>query len=273
MTPWLPAEALAVVTWLIAAAVVLQTAELWVIRRAMGDDGVWAWSALRSPGRGASSDTGSADGAFADRVFGQRGVTVTLVARGLSAAIVPWLPPGPLCTVLLAVALVTTMLIALRWRGSFNGGSDAMTLHVLLAVTLHAAVPDSDAMTRGCVWYVAIVSVHSYALAGLAKIVHRPWRDGSALHAFVTTAVHVPPPVLLRGLAHPVVARLGAWTVMGLELAAPLALVDPRLCVGFVVIAAAFHVGNAWVFGLSRFVLPWLATYPALYACSALALS
>lgn len=262
MTSWSPTDAMMVVTWIIAAAVVLQTAELWVTRHATSDRGVWAWSATRRT-----------ESVIGDRLFGEHGVTATLLVRGAAAVLLPWLPVGTLRAVLLAVVLVTTLLIAARWRGSSNGGSDAMTLHVVLASTLYATFPGNDAITRGCVWYVAIVSVHSYALAGLAKIVHRPWRSGTALADFVSTAVHEPPPSLLRWLAHPVVARIGAWTVMGVELFAPFALLDPRLCVGFVTIAAAFHLGNAWVFGLSRFVLPWLATFPALYACSALALS
>lgn len=257
------AVALQWVTLAIATAALLQTIELWLVRATMADDGVWAWSVLRRPGAERTSD----------RVFDARGVEITLVLRGGAAAAVPWMPPGPVRAAMLVVLCVSTLLVAMRWRGSFNGGSDAMTLHVLVAVTVHAVVPDSDAVARACAWYIAIVAVHSYALAGLAKVVHGPWRDGSALVAFVATAVHAPPTSLVRALGRPAFARVAAWTVMAVELSAPLALLDPRLCVGFAAVAAAFHVGNAWVFGLSRFVLPWLATFPALYACAGLALS
>jgi hypothetical protein len=258
-----PSDALAAVTWIIAAAVLLQTIELWVVRGAMADDGVWSWSALRRPG----------PARLGDRLFDARGVATTLALRGVAATIVPLLPTGPARAASLLVLCVTTVLVAVRWRGSFNGGSDAMTLHVLAAATVHALVPDSDTVARASAWYVAIVAVHSYALAGLAKVVHAPWRDGTALAAFVATAVHLPPPTLVHALARRSFARAAAWTVIAIELAAPVALLDPRACVGFAAVAAAFHIANAWVFGLSRFVLPWLATFPALYACAGLALS
>ena len=66
----------------------------------------------------------------------------------------------------------------------------------------------------------------------------------------------------LLGLRH--VALAASWLVITLECGFPAALVAPELAIALLTIAGTFHVGNALVLGLNRFVWAWLAAYPAL---------
>jgi hypothetical protein len=50
--------------------------------------------------------------------------------------------------------------------------------------------------------------------------------------------------------------------VIAFECAFPLALIDARL---LSLLGIAFHVVNARVLGLNRFLWAWLAAYPALW--------
>jgi hypothetical protein len=70
-------------------------------------------------------------------------------------------------------------------------------------------------------------------------------------------------------LRRPWLACLGAWAFIGWECAAPLALLHPLVALVFCTIALLFHFLVFWFFGLNRFFWAWLATFPAILACSA----
>jgi hypothetical protein len=159
---------------------------------------------------------------------------------------------------LFAILLVTNVQLALLWRGSFNGGSDFMTLTLTGASTLALAWPPT---TRGVLLYVAVITCNSYFIAGLAKL--RTWRSGEALRGFLARSLYQPPPTTMMRSARPL-----SWLVLALECGFPLVLVSPQLARVILPVMLVFHVGNAWVFGLNRFFFAWLAAYPALWACS-----
>ena len=252
-----PQDALIGVERLIAVAVILQTLELWQIRRVAADDGVWRWSTVR---RDLEVFPRIVQRAL-DPLLSYRGFLGILVARMIAAGAL--LAAPHLWAVL--VLLVSTVLLALRWRGSVNGGSDFMTLVVLTALAVAAAVPDRPLVTAGALLYIALQTCNSYFLAGLAKLRSPSWRDGTALPAFLAGAVHDDRALRDALLRRPALARLAAWTVMALECSAPLALLHPTACAALVAAVLAFHVGNVYAFGLNRFVWAWAATYPALF--------
>jgi hypothetical protein len=245
---------------LIAIAVLLQTLELWQIRRVAADDGVWPWPLVRRdldvfprPLRRAL-----------DLVLAYRAFPALLAVR-LVAAVALFVAPHVTAA---AVLLVSTMLLALRWRGSVNGGSDFMTLVVLTAVTVATAVPDRPMITVGALFYIALQTCNSYVIAGLVKLKAASWRHGTALPAFLSTAVldnRAPRRLLLR---HPLLARAAGWSVIALECSVPVALLDPALCSAVTATLLVFHVANIYVFGLNRFLWAWAATYPALFYVS-----
>ncbi len=49
------------------------------------------------------------------------------------------------------------------------------------------------------------------------------------------------------------------------ELLMPITFLNATSLAIALMVAASFHLANAWVFGLNRFLWSWLATYPALW--------
>jgi hypothetical protein len=223
------------VTWtarLFAFSWLLQALELWLVRRDL--DASFPWSIVR-------------------RDYGVRFALPWTWLIPLQAALALALLAPYALVVWLALALALAQ--ALRFRGSYNGGSDAMTLVVLLGLAIARSFDASIGLA-----YIAAQLVLSYFLAGVFKLRDPSWRDGSALHALLSAPQYRDTP--LR------VPRVAGYAVLGFECAFPLALLDARLCAAFALIGLVFHVLNARVLGLNRFLWAWLAAYPALFAWS-----
>jgi hypothetical protein len=167
---------------------------------------------------------------------------------------------------LFGIALVLLM----RWRGAFNGGSDFMTLVGLSGLLIaHGVGAFADPVLgwRAGLWYVTLQSVTSYFVSGWVKLLRPEWRSGEALAVFLDTGVYGPLPAhsLYR---HPLLARACSWAFTVWEGCFPLALLDVRLALGFCAVAALFHFLVFWFFGLNRFFWAWLSTYPAILYCA-----
>lgn len=131
--------------------------------------------------------------------------------------------------------LLTTVLTAVRFGGTLNGGSDYMTVVALSSLL----VP----------WgrlYLAVQLTLSYFVAGLVKLRQRDWRNGSAL-------------TRLTGLP-----RQLAWPVLLWECTFPLAWLSHSLCLAYLAVGLVFHLANSKMLGLNRFFWIWLAAYPSL---------
>ena len=162
------------------------------------------------------------------------------------------------------------LLILLRWRGAFNGGSDFMTLVGLTGLLLaHVLGLFTDAANawRVALWYVAVQSLSSYFVSGWVKLMRPEWRSGRALTVFLDNAVYGPLPAnsIYR---QPRLAMLCSWGFIGWEGLFPLALLDVRLAAMFCTFAAVFHFLVFWFFGLNRFFWAWLSTFPAILYCA-----
>lgn len=244
------ADAIAWCSRLASVATAVAALELIVMYRAWSERGVYAWSVLRRE----YSPVGAR---IAGLAFAAPGMWLVLAIQLASALALPWLahPVWPW------LAFATTVAIAVRFRGTFNGGSDAMLLVVLLGL----AIARSGAPEVG-LGYIAAPLVLSYALAGVAKLREPQWRDGTALAALVALPSYGVPQALIGLLTRPAITRVAGYALLAFECGFPLALVDPTACRVTLVIAALFHLGNAIVFGLNRFLWAWLAAFPALLA-------
>lgn len=233
-------------TRLAALAVAIASLELLVARRALSDDGVFAWPILRREFP-----------RVAGLVFAYRPTLVVLALQLAAAFALPWLAhPAPAW-----IAFATTLAIAVRFRGSFNGGSDSMLLVVTLSLAVAYTWPEH---ARIALTYCAVQLVLSYFLAGVAKLRDPAWRSGRALAILVELPQYRVPRSLASIIAR--LTRIGSWAILAFEIAFPLVFASPLACTILLVIGAAFHIGNALVFGLDRFVWTWLAAYPALVA-------
>lgn len=209
---------------LIAFAVILQTIELFWVRP-------WRWSRVAEE--------------YPTKLRAVLSADRTILAVQLFAAGVSLVFPFALS---LAIMLVTTWLIAWRWRGTFNGGSDTMTVHILAAGVVHSWVPEWE---YGCLIFVALQITLSYFVAGLAKLSQPEWRNGEALRKFLGRAGRPVSPEASLPLS---------WLIMLFEVGFPLAIFSPY---PFVILGVAFNLANVYIFGLNRFFWVWLAGYPA----------
>lgn len=174
------------------------------------------------------------------------------------------------------ILFATTLMINLRFRGTFNGGSDFMTLLILyslgavslfdLNVFSFSSETRSKALFAG-LSYIGVQAVLSYFIAGVIKLKNSDWRNGQALTGFLELTIY-PQPRILTSLHFN--AALG-WLVLLFECTFPLALLHPFLCLIYLGLGFLFHLGNAFCFGLNRFTWAWLASYPAiLFLCAVL---
>ena len=246
----LSAEPLAVlrqVELLAAIAVLVGTSELLVIRAHWGERGTWRWSALQGELRAAAFllDTGP--------------FTLLLIARLAAAAVLLWQPS----VAAVFVAWISTLLVSVRFRGPYNGGSDHMLAIVLTALLVGRVGEAHPMVVKGALAWVGVQAILSYVVAGIAKLRYAAWRDGTALPVLVAIPAYGVPGSTRTLLQRPAVARLAAWGVLAFECAFPAVLLGPGVAWVGIALAFAFHLANAWTFGLNRFLLTWAATWPA----------
>ncbi|MEO8843265.1 MAG: HTTM domain-containing protein [Kofleriaceae bacterium] len=240
------------VLWMARAAALATTVaalELIVVHRAFGESGVYRWSTLRR-------ELPPALRAPAGLVFSTPGTWLILVAQLASGLALPWTT----CAIAPWIAFAATLLIAMRFRGSYNGGSDSMLVVVLLAL---AVARTDERFALAGLGYAAVQLVMSYAISGWAKVRDPQWRTGTALDVLVRLPHYGVPPRLVAMLSSRA-ARPASFAMLAFECAFPIALADVRVCVAMLAIATLFHLTNAVVFGLNRFLWAWLAAFPAL---------
>ncbi|MCE9573542.1 MAG: HTTM domain-containing protein [Deltaproteobacteria bacterium] len=246
------------VAWMargLALAAAVAALELLRVRRALADTGVFAWPVLRRELAGAPRGVR----AVADAVLSYRGTLAVLALQLAAALALPWIDhPAPAW-----IVFATSLAIAIRFRGAYNGGSDAMLLVVALAVALARSAPDSR-LALAALGYAAAQLVLSYFIAGVAKLADPAWRRGTALRIVVRLPQYQVAAAAQALLSRPVITRVAAWAMLAFECGFPLALTDRTVCLALLAFGAGFHLTNAIVFGLNRFLWAWLAAYPAL---------
>ncbi len=254
---------------LLSVSLMIQTAEYLSLRAAMGPSGVWAYDVQ---GRDFKAYP-MMDALFAwlsqERVY-----FWLLLFRALACMI---LLVGGGSLPLMVFLFVTGLWIALRWRGAFNGGSDFMTMAVMIGCLLAYAVKDGAVQSAGWqnggwqdggwnigLMFIAIQSASSYFISGGVKLLSQDWRTGKALPIFLDGGIYGPlsrhSPFWFQAIAGPV-----SWAFILWECAIPFALLSVKAIAVFCGFGLLFHLLVFWYFGLNRFVFAWLASYPALF--------
>jgi len=251
-----PPSAIAWMERLLALSLTLQTIELLHARDALRDDATFRWATLRRDFDGVPT----LRRALLDPWLAYRPFCALLVVQLGAALLLPWSRSPALALVLVA----TTLLGCLRFRGAFQGGSDAMTMVVLVGVVAARLGSAHPWVAQASLGYVAAQLVLSYFVAGIAKLRDPSWRQGHALARLAQLPQYAVPAGLARVLMLPWVGRLGAFAVLTLECAFPLALVSRATCIALLALALLFHLANVALLGLNRFLWAWLAAYPAL---------
>jgi hypothetical protein len=245
-----------------AWSLLIQTLEYLRMGKYTADDAFWSWPVQRADIPNAPVRA-LLDVLFKPRVY-QLHLWLRLVAAlvlGLQGATLP----------LIGFLFVGNLLILIRWRGAFNGGSDFMTLVVLTGLLIAQVVGAFGNVALGWqagFWYIAIQAITSYFMSGAVKLLRSEWRNGSAMTIFLNGAIYGP-----LSASHPLrnqaLAMLGSWGFIVWEILFPFSLLDPRLAAVFCAVAALFHFLVFWFFGLNRFFWAWMCAFPAIIWCSA----
>lgn len=196
----------------------------------------------------------------AEHIFGSHAGPALFVWRaGLSILLLL----GPYSHWTLLALSVHSLLILHRFQGPYNGGSDRMGLLILYCLCLSRWLP-GGILSEAAFGYLGVQVIVSYFVSGQVKIVNRDWRSGQALSDVFRFSVY-PVAESLRALAsRRQLLFFASWGVMIFEVLFPLAFLNSATLIMALAIAILFHLANACLFGLNRFVWFWIAAYPAL---------
>lgn len=241
----------------VAFAIFLQTVEFCLIRKSLSDEGIWSWKILREEFVSFPSPIRKILSLALDYPN-----VLILLSLQLAATFLLFFQPHWL---VLGFLFFSCVAMSMRFRGTFNGGSDYMTLLVVGALLVGRLFPVAE---TAALYYVAIQSCLSYFVAGIVKLAQPTWRNGRALPGFLQIT-NFDIPVRVQNISQfKTIMLFASWFVICFECLFPLGLLNPVACLGLLALAFSFHLANAYIFGLNRFVFAWLASYPAIYFCS-----
>ena len=162
---------------------------------------------------------------------------------------------------LLALSLHSVMVLH-HFQGPYNGGSDRMGLLILYCLCLAHWLPPGWGEIAFA--YLGLQVILSYFISGQVKVVNPEWRSGQALRDVFLFSAYPVSEELRRLADRSGLLWAASWSVMLFELIFPISLLDPSALAIALAIAALFHLANACLFGLNRFLWTWIAAYPAI---------
>lgn len=244
-------------------SILLQCLEYARIAGSTDPQGVWAWQVQRAD---IPASPAWVRQVF-DTLYRPAIYRAQLLLRGL-AAVCLMVEGNQLW---LALVLFTGQLLLLvRWRGAFNGGSDFMTLITvtgLLIAQLVGLASDPGTGWSVALAYIGLQTVSSYFVSGWVKLKRPEWRNGQALTVFLNSGLYGP---LLTDsvFRRPWVAAGCSWAFILWEGLFPLVLFNPAWIAVFVGVALVFHFLVFWFFGLNRFFWAWAVNLSSIFFLS-----
>ena len=148
-----------------------------------------------------------------------------------------------------------------RFQGPYNGGADKMAMLALTCIGVAHVFPGWADMALA---YLAVQLTLSYFVSGWVKVVNPDWRAGTALRAVFATSIYPVSDAVRGWSARPRLLHTASWAVILFELGFPLALIHPMALHVALATAAVFHLANACLFGLNRFLWVWVSVFPSL---------
>ena len=247
---------------LLGCSLIVQTLEFLAIDRCQNAHQIWVWSVQRRDVLHVWKWLKN----FFDFSFSAKIHRLHLFLRLFCAGSLLW-SSTLVCSIFL---FASTIVLLVRWRGGFNGGSDFMTvvaLTALLGAEIITPFTGEEFAWRAALWYVTLHAITSYFVSGAVKILDADWMNGRALIYFLDGGLYGPLPQssILR---FPGVARICSWSFIFWEVSFPFALSGQNIAMMFCGVAAVFHFLVFRFFSLNRFVWAWAATFPAVIFCA-----
>lgn len=159
--------------------------------------------------------------------------------------------------------LMIQILICIRFRGTFNGGSDFMTVVVLTGLCISLADPT---LGRAGLIYISVHVIYSYYKAGLVKIKNTEWIKGDALYwFFANSPIHFTQQIAHFLKDRKFIFQFISVLVIFFEMGSLLLIFFPKGILPYMCVAIVFHFSVYITFGLNRFFWVWLAAWPATF--------
>lgn len=166
---------------------------------------------------------------------------------------------------IVAAMFILHLIICIRFRGTFNGGSDMMAFVLLTGALIFTSFENPESSRFGFL-YIAIHTIYSYFKAGYSKLVQRDWRSGKALAVFLNRSLYPDIQKLSDWLSNQKVLSLFAcWIVISFEIMVLFVPLFPNLISVYFLISLIFHFSVFLTFGLNRFFWAWLAAWPSVF--------
>lgn len=158
--------------------------------------------------------------------------------------------------ILILLTAFLQLLVCMRFRGTFNGGSDMMVFVTAAGLIIGGKV--------GLI-YIAIHATYSYFKAGLVKVKQKPWLNGNVLTDFLRISLYSDIQSAIPKLKrYPKLGKILSWGTLVFELSLPLIFLIPNMAFIYLSVAVSFHLIIYFTFGLNRFFWIWLSTWPAI---------
>ncbi len=164
--------------------------------------------------------------------------------------------------VLLALLLIGLIILYI-FDGPYNGGADRMGMLILICLVLANLLPTLY-WREIAFGYLAIQLILSYFISGWVKIINPHWRSGQALSDVFLFSAYPVCESLRKWSKATRFLFIMSWAVIIFELIFPLSLFSSLTLKMALIVAALFHLSNAFLFGLNRFFWIWLAAYPSI---------
>lgn len=229
---------------LVLLSLFVQTLELIWTYRSWSEKGIWKFTTLKS-----ELEAIFPIGKLGIRLlFSTVSIQVLLILRILIIA-QAFIQPNAISFLFL---LFSHLILCWRYRGTYNGGSDMITLMTLLGLSISYSFTEATSTRAFGLFFIAVHAMSSYFLSGVYKLKQVSWRDGTALTTFIKK--NWPRPLM----------KILSLGVLCFEVGSPLSLVNLKLTYAFITLAFFFHALNAAFLGLTRFLWAWAATWPAI---------
>jgi len=150
-----------------------------------------------------------------------------------------------------------------KYQGPFNGGSDRMTLLALLCLSVASLAPQTN-LRELALGYLGIQLLLSYFVAGIVKLRNPEWLNGIALQKIFCESRYPTSRSIRSWGKHRPLMLIGGIVILLFEILFPMFMLTAQSLWAGLAIAFLFHLLNAWLLGLNRFVWAWLAAFPAL---------
>ncbi|MET8747872.1 alpha/beta fold hydrolase [Streptomyces sp. NPDC004728] len=155
----------------------------------------------------------------------------------------------------------TSCLLQARHRYGTDGSDQVANL--VQSVTGVARLAKGSETQDALLWYLGAQASMSYAISGWVKLVGDKWRDGSALPGVMRTRTYGSEPIYRLTQRYPKASKAVQHATLAMECLFPLVYVaGGRFTRPFLAAAGSFHVANAFVMGLGRFMTAFPAMHP-----------